>query len=111
MEFLLNVVLFFCYFSSMQSQQFAGYGAAYHGGYSGSHAGSHTGSWATEGPSPPALHVHQGSLSAQSRPKPVTTSTVNLILNCLLICCIYITANLYNFKLISIICIIIAEHL
>ena len=73
MSFLLNVVLFFCHFSSMQSQQFAGYGAAYHGGYSGSHAGSHTCSWATEGP---ALHVHKGSSSGQSRAKPATTSTV-----------------------------------
>ncbi|CAG2227760.1 PC3-like endoprotease variant B,Furin-like protease 2,Furin-like protease 1, isoform 1-CRR,Furin-like protease 1, isoforms 1/1-X/2,PC3-like endoprotease variant A,Proprotein convertase subtilisin/kexin type 5,Furin-like protease kpc-1,Proprotein convertase subtilisin/kexin type 4,Proprotein convertase subtilisin/kexin type 7,Furin,Proprotein convertase subtilisin/kexin type 6,Furin-1 [Mytilus edulis] len=62
------------------SQQFVGYGAAYHGGYSeshaGSHTGSHTGTWATEDSRPPALCVHHGSSSGQSRPKSVTTSTV-----------------------------------
>ncbi|VDI35647.1 Hypothetical predicted protein [Mytilus galloprovincialis] len=60
----------------MQSQRFVGYGAAYHGGYSESHAGSHTGTWATEDSRPPALCVHHGSSSGQSRPKSVTTSTV-----------------------------------
>ena len=68
----INAVLFFCHFSSMQSQQVGGYGAAYRGGYSG----SHTGSWATEGPSVPALNVCQVSPAAQGRPQPVTTSTV-----------------------------------
>ncbi|CAG2216389.1 unnamed protein product [Mytilus edulis] len=58
------------------SQRFVGYGAAYHGGYSESHAGSHTGTWATEDSRPPALCVHHGSSSGQSRPKSVTTSTV-----------------------------------